>query len=257
MSETGVKEKLLGVWDRVTSRIHTNGNGASQDGQNGVATPMPQRLRRLWTQVWHAAPVGDADAYRRLTLQLHHTLPRGQARRSVLVTTAARSDASASMSMQLARSIADELGRPVLLVDASDEMELTRQLPGEPPQGLSDLIAYPDLRLEDLVLSTSHDLVSFLPRGNRHHAPGSATPEVTRTLAHIAMHFDFVVVSAGGLLANGLALGLAGEVGQVLLLASEGQTHKSEIDAAQSTLRMCRADNVTTVLTERSTSAQP
>lgn len=257
MSEAGVKARLIGVWDRVTSRIHTNGNGAVHDGQGAAKLPMSKRLQRLWGQVRHGAPVGDTDAYRRLTLQLHHTLRRGEAPRSVLVTTPARSDASASASMQLARCMAEELGRPVLLVDASDELDLTRLLDGAPPQGLTDLIANPHLRLEDLVVPTSHERVSFLPRGTRHHAPSMTTHEAARVVGGIGERFDFMVVSAGGLLSNGLALWLAGYVGQVLLLVTEGRTHKSEIDAAQSTLRLCKADNVTTVLTERSSGAAP
>lgn len=224
-----------------------NGNGTAPEGDGKRLV----RLRHALLQVLQGDPGESVAAYRHLTFQLHHGLPRGEAKRSLLVATPADPDVAASGSMALAWSLAEELRRPVLLVEASDGMELGRTLGAPSSRGLTDLMAEPGLRLQDLVLPTSHEQVSFLPRGTLHHGLGMASPLVEKVLDRLREPFDFVVISGGAVLADGLALELARHVGQVLLLVAEGRTPIGDIDSAQDTLRLCKAERVAVVLTER------
>jgi Mrp family chromosome partitioning ATPase len=219
------------------------------DNGNGIHNS--NRSHRWW-QIWKRERDLDLAAYRRLALQLHHGLPRADnASRSVLIVTPNESRFWAKGCVTLASCMAEELRRPVLLVDADDDCEVSRMLGSPASPGLTDFLADPVRPLQELALSTSQQNVWFLSRGTSQGSPCPASPENAHDLlARSCKQWDFVVVAGGPVLRNSFALAMAPYVGRVLLLVIENRTHIEDIDVAQNALEQCRAQNVSLVLTQ-------
>ena len=218
---------------------------------NGNGTRNSNGSHRWW-QVWKRGRDLDLTAYRRLALQLHLGLPRGgEHSRSVLMVTPNASDFCANGSITLASCIAEELRRPVLLVDAGNEAEVSRLLGSPASQGLTEFLSDPMRPLQDLALPTSQNNVWFLSRGSGQTPPFAASPENAHNLlVKSARQWDFVLVTGGPVLKNSLALAMAPHVGRVLLLVIENHSQIDDIDAAQNALEQCGARNISLVLSQ-------
>jgi len=223
--------------------MFNNGNGSN--GHSGIGRWW-QALKRY----------GDSDAeldlapYRRLAVQLHYGLPRaGEVSRSVLVVTPNESRYWAEGCVTLASSMAEELHRPVLLVDADDSGEVGRMIESPSSSGLADFLSDPRRPLHKLALPTSQKNLSFLPAGAGRDAAFSAAPENAKELlTQSGQQWDFVLVAGGPVLKNSMTLAMAPYVGRVLLLVIEDRTHLEDIDAAHYALQQCNAQNVSLVL---------
>lgn len=170
----------------------------------------------------------------------------------MLIVTPAEPDVAAAASVALAHCMAEELRHPILLVDASEDGGVSRVLGTPSEAGLTDFLADTRQQIETLALPTNHEQVSFLPLGTRAGTPVSPAPEHLRELLSAARCWDFIVISGGGILSSGLSMALAPDVGKILLLVTENRTQIGDIDAAQRTLSLCHAHDVSLVLTERS-----
>jgi len=209
---------------------------------------------RWWTSLWRRSRGSEQDlaAYRRLALQLHYDLPRPQSDRSVLLVTPTASALCAHGAATLACCLAEEVSRPVLLMDASPgRPDVTRMLDCAARPGFVDFLADPELKLDDLIVPTTHDSVFFLPAGT---GPGPSSQPVSRDgvgalLEAVGSRYDFVLLSGGSVLDNSMALALAPHVGCVLLLVIEQKTTVEDLDAAQDSLCFCKARKVGLVLT--------
>lgn len=201
----------------------------------------------------HAVDQEDVS-YRRLALQLHYDAVDGRLPRSVLITAPDGSAACAHATIGLACSLATELGRPVLLVDACSAAGSVTRLMADPQRpGLGELLANPALPLASLVLPTSHPNLSLLPAGVcPSNCPDSAV--LTRALDLLATSYDFLVVAGGGALTHSLTRALAPHVGSVLLLGVENETRTDDLDAAQSALRFSNVQRLALVLTTQTRS---
>jgi len=119
-------------------------------------------------------------------------------------------------------------------------------------QGLTDFLADPARPLASLALPTSEENVFFLPRGTV-SGISSASPEIAfALLTKAGKQWDFIVVAGGAILKNSLPLGMAPYVGRVLLLVMENQTYLDDIAAAENALKLCKAQNVSLVVTQLS-----
>lgn len=191
----------------------------------------------------------DLAAHRRLAHQLHRNLSADGVPRSVLLSTPRENHISAVAGIHLACVVAEELHASVLLIDASDEGEVGQLLGSGTTRGLTDLLTDPAGRLEEAVLSSSRPDVAFLPRGpGAGSATGLSPDHPGQLLSRISEHWDFVIVAAGGVLNNPLALAMAPYVGQVLLLVTEHETQVEDIDEARMTLDFCKARDVSLVV---------
>ena len=194
----------------------------------------------------------DAAAYRRLALQLHHDLSRADGRRSALLVTASISELCARGSVAVASCLAEQVCRPVLLIDVCPENpETSRILQGNGSRGFSDFLADSKLRLDELVLPTTCENVSFLPAGAAFDRSGTASPESVRAVLNaVETKFDYVLLSGGSVLHDPTTLALAPHVGCVLLLVIENQTRMEDLDAAQDVLALCNTPKVGLVFTK-------
>jgi MinD-like ATPase involved in chromosome partitioning or flagellar assembly len=221
--------------------MFNNGNGFT--GTNGD---------HRWWRAWKRERELDLAAYRRLAIQLHQGLPRAEnVSRSVLVVTPNEARHWAKGCVTLACCMAEELCRPLLLVDAEAQSEVCGMLGSPESHGLTHFLTNVSPLLAELVLPTSQSNLYFLPSGSSRNSPLSASPENARALlVESRKYWDFTVIAGGPVLKNPLTLALAPHVGRVLLLVSENRTPIEDIDAAQIALDECQAKNVGLVLTE-------
>jgi hypothetical protein len=221
-----------------------------QSSLGGQESGSRQGSRRWW-EIWKR-PAPDDSAYRRLALQIHHGLPRQEgAPRSVLIVTPKEARWCARRSLTLASCMAEELKRPVLLIDASDDGETSRILHAQGTAGLTDFLADSMQQLTELALPTSQQSLHFLSRG-RSTGRFNASPDVARDLlVRATRHWDFVVVAGGPVLKSAFSLAVAPYAGRVLLLVTENRTHIGDIDRAQHTLVQCGVQNVSMVVSQK------
>jgi Mrp family chromosome partitioning ATPase len=224
--------------------MNTNGNGNGHGARS-----------RWWSLKGRRHPEEEMVPYRRLALQLHHDLSEpGEVRAALVVTATTPSTASigAHGSVALALCLADELRRPVLLVDACPRRpEASRILDCSAARGFADFLSEPETSLDQLVLPTSNALVSFMPAGiNLPSATPASSGAVAALLRAALPRFDFVLFCGGAVLTDSISLALVPSVGCVLLLAVEDDTRLEDLEAAQETLGFCRARKVGVVLTK-------
>ena len=193
-----------------------------------------------------AGVVPDAAPYHRLALQLHYELPHDQQPRSVMLATPAPSPLAAHVSISLAHSMAQELQKPVLLIDADGRTGTLSSILGcTGAQGFSELLLEAGMPLQDLVLPTNDEHVYFLPAGQ----VGRSTrqrPNVEAVGAALAAasNYDFLILAGGSVLNDSLALGIAPHVGCVLMIPVEHETLAEDLDVAQRSLRFCKARKI-------------
>jgi hypothetical protein len=187
--------------------------------------------------------------YRRIALQLHNDLRRGYASRSVMLVSPDDSRMCAVAAANLACCMAEELGRAVLLADATREGLLSSEMTNAAPSGLNDFLSNSDLPLSSLTLPTSFNDVSFLPSGSR--SAGYRPENAAELLAAAANEFEFVVVTGGAILTDPSALACAPAFGVVLMLVIENETSTRKYEDAEQALKMCKVENVRLVLVDR------
>lgn len=224
----------------------SNGSGPRQNGETGFASRWLQSLRGRSRR-----PERDVTPFRRVALQLHYDLPRPENRRSVLIAAPSHSDLCAHSSATLATCMAEQMLRPVLLVDVCQgNPDAGRVLHCVSGRGFTDLLGQPSLSLEELVFPTNQKNVHFLSVGSDLGSASKATPEGINALLKAAEErYEFVVLSAGSVLHDPLALAMVPFVGQVLLLVIENDTKIDDLDAAQDAIALCQARRVGLLLT--------
>lgn len=223
------------------------------DDETLRAAPLRQSwIGRVWQAIWgrNKVKASDLSRYRRLATQLHYDFPRGSSSRSVVVAEAVGSSAAGQASSALACCLADELRRPVLLIDACPHApDVTVSFGADGQAGLVDALTGSDVTLPDATTPTTQPHLWLLPVGQHRNDSAVATARGIESLLDSALkHFDFVVLSCGSILDNPLSLAFAPHVGTVLLLAVEGETRVEDLDAASNALSFSRARRVELVL---------
>jgi Mrp family chromosome partitioning ATPase len=203
---------------------------------------------------WATRPTKpDQEPWRRLALRLRYDMSAPEGPRSVMLATPVDDGLEAHCALELAESLAEELGKPVLVVDAAPrERRLSRLLKCSELRGLTDVLVDPRTPLADIVLPTTHPNVAVVPAGIVADPVGHVAAEELGNLLKVFQRDHEVVLFCGGSVpSNGLALALAPVVGRVLLLATENVTTSRELDAAQDCLHVRNARDVGLVLATR------
>ena len=217
-----------------------NGNGNGHGNGNGNGNGHGANGRRsLWTRSKSREP--DLAPYRRLALQLHFDLSGPDVARSALLAAPGGASLCAHASTSLARCLGEQLRRNVLLVDTCLKgSEASRLMDCAANRGFTDVLSDPGLSIEQLVVPTTCETVSFLPSGSRSASVERVTPEQLLAFLDAARQkYDFVLLSGGDVLNDPLVLAIASLVGCVLLVVVENQTKVDDLNSAQSALRLC------------------
>lgn len=198
------------------------------EGRSQLAHEM-RRIKRpllLNVQKYQAAPTDDPPA------------------NLIMITSSLPGEGKTFISINLAISLAAELDRRVLLVDADvSKGDITSQLGIEAHRGLSDLLHETNHVAEDGVLTSNVERLSILPAGgNTDHIDelyaSALMATITRTLA--AEDPDrLVLFDAPPLLATTEASVLARHMGQVVVVVEANKTPQDAVAQAVSLVEGC------------------
>lgn len=178
----------------------------------------------------------------------------------IMVTSALPGEGKTFSAINLAMSIANEIDKSVLLVDADVvRPDLMRRLGVEADVGLLDLLTDAGLALDDVVLETNVPKLSLLPAGKRqtHSTELLASEAMEKLLLSLAQDCPgrIVVFDAPPLLVTTEARVLATRVGQVVLVVQAGGTARRDVELAFAAVEQC--PNVSAILNKARESGAP
>jgi Mrp family chromosome partitioning ATPase len=218
-------------------RLHVSTNG------HGAAGKAWRWLRHILNG---ASPVPDPHAmYVRLAVQLALERSSGERAKSVLLTSPTSGDLIRDAGRQFAWVLAHEMGRRVLLVESNFGSSS-----GPPAPGVTDLLVRGLDGLAAAVQPTGHERVFTLPAGSPQLAPASfAAGRHAELIERACAGYDCVILIGAPVLTDPQSLMFAPLVDHSLLLAIEGRTYVSDVEASLRALAECKASGVGVVLT--------
>lgn len=183
-----------------------------------------------------------SEQFRRIKRPLLKKIESGTAAEAgypnlIAVTSALPGEGKTFNAINLAISMAMELDRTVLLVDADvAKSDVTRRAGIDVARGLTDVLVDKDVDLSDVLIRTDIPKLTILPSGSHHTNVTEllASDEMKRLVAELAERYaDRVVIfDAPPMLATSGAGVLASLVGQVVFVVRAEYTQKSEVREA-------------------------
>jgi len=168
----------------------------------------------------------------------------------VMVTSARPGEGKSFTALNLAGSIAQNAGESVLLVDVDPKIRpMTDQFGLNEGPGFMDLIAQPELSLDEMIVPTELPNLAFLPLGSRVNRRG-ATPKddspagvrpIMPVIRRVSDRFpkSLILLDAPPCLSTSDPHTLAPLVGQVVMVVEAERTQRSEVEAALDMVRVC------------------
>ena len=155
----------------------------------------------------------------------------------IMVTSALPGEGKTFTSINLAMSIAMEMDKTVLLIDADvAKPDVTGRLGVEAEKGLIDVLQDEGLTLPEVLLRTDIPTLTLLPSGSRHvHSTELLASERMRQLMlELANRYSdrIIIIDSPPLLLTNEARVLAGLVGQVVLVTEESRTPQHAVKEA-------------------------
>ena len=162
----------------------------------------------------------------------------------IMVTSAVPGEGKTFSAVNLAMSLAMELDRTVLLVDADVARPSLPALLGLPSsRGLLDVLESSNVNLSHVLLRTNVDKLSILPSGTPHsHATELLTSgTMTKLLEEMAVRYSdrIIVFDSPPLLVTTEARVLATQMGQVVFVVHAESTLQSDVKRALATIESC------------------
>lgn len=162
----------------------------------------------------------------------------------IMVTSSVPGEGKSFSSINLAISMAMELDRTVLLVDADVSRPSVLNHLGLPPaRGLMDVLLSQDIKLPDVMLRTNIDKLSILPAGMPHQRATEflASDAMVRLLDELATRYAdrIIIFDSPPLLMTTEARVLATHMGQVVVVVEAGRTSQSMVRQALATIESC------------------
>jgi receptor protein-tyrosine kinase len=168
----------------------------------------------------------------------------------VMVTSARPGEGKSFTALNLAGSIAQNAGESVLLVDVDPKIRpMTDQLGLGDREGFMDLIAKPELNIDDLIVQTELPNLAVLPLGSRVNRRGeapkddspSAVHPIAPTIRRLSERFprSLILLDAPPCLSTSDPHTLAPLVGQVVMVVEAERTQRSEVESALELVRVC------------------
>jgi exopolysaccharide/PEP-CTERM locus tyrosine autokinase len=162
----------------------------------------------------------------------------------IIVTSALPGEGKSFTAANLAMSIAMEMDRTVLLVDADVARPSLPTMLGLPAgQGLLDLLLDESLDVSDVLMKTNIDTLSILSSGTPHIRATEllASEAMTRLLDEMAQRYSdrLIIFDSPPLLVTTEARVLASHMGQVLVVVQAEHTSSADVSQALSTIENC------------------
>ncbi len=162
----------------------------------------------------------------------------------IMITSSLPEEGKTFVSINLAISLAMELDKTVLLVDADVSRPSVLKRLGLPPSpGLLDILTDPSLHVADVLLRTNIDKLTILPSGK---ANGRATELLSsgamdRLLNELTTRYAdrIVIFDAPPLLPSTESRVLATFMGQVVVVVEADRTPQKSLEQALATVESC------------------
>jgi receptor protein-tyrosine kinase len=159
----------------------------------------------------------------------------------IMVTSAFPGEGKSFVAINLALSIAAERDHKVLLVDADvARPSIPRVLGFEAGAGIMDWLIDGNLDIATLTLQTDVEKLAIIPAGRRHEQATEflASASMSRLLDQISARFPdrIVIFDSPPLLVTTEARVLAQYMGQIVVVVEAGQTPRSAVNEALSTI---------------------
>ncbi|HEX7036405.1 MAG TPA: AAA family ATPase [Pseudomonadales bacterium] len=220
-------------------KIRARGFLLPDSGRTQLAHEMRRIKRPLLLNVQKAQALAGTDG-----------APRNPAN-LIMITSALPGEGKTFTAINLAMSMAAEVDRRVLLVDADVARgDVSRQLGIPPQRGLSDLLQETGHLYEDAVLTSNIERLSILPAGSStDHVDELFASEMMQLVVRSLAEADpqrVVIFDASPLLATTEAAVLARQMGQTVVVVEAGRTPQDAVAQAIDQLDGC--ENVSLVL---------
>ena len=186
------------------------------------------------------------DQYRRIKRPLLANafginVPRLDDGNLIMVASSLPGEGKSFTSFNLSLSIAHELDRTVLLVDADvAKPHISRALQMQDQPGLIDLLSDPSLDLQDVILRTSMDSLRFLPAGpiHRHSTELLASERMAQLVRELSERYPdrVIVFDTPPLIPTTEAQAMAHLMGQIVVVVHAGHTPQSAVQQALETV---------------------
>jgi len=159
----------------------------------------------------------------------------------IMVTSSLAGEGKTFTSINLAMSIATEMDKTVLLVDADvAKPDVTARLGVQAEKGLIDVLLDDDLTLPDVLIRTDIPKLTLLPAGRKHvRSTEILASEAMRqlTLELSTRYSDRIVIfDSPPMCLTSEARVLAGLMGQIVLVVEQGKTSQHTVKQALSML---------------------
>jgi exopolysaccharide/PEP-CTERM locus tyrosine autokinase len=221
----------------------------SASSTNPILAVDRERLRAQGLIVPDGERTAVTESFRRLKRQILANVgtPRTDAPSPnlVMITSALPGEGKSFCAINLAISLALEMDRTVLLVDADvARASIPRVLGLQPGKGLMDALLDPRIRLADLLWKTDIGGLTLLPAGaqHRHATELIASQAMHALLRDLAAHDPdrVVVFDSPPLLAASEAGALASQMGQIVVVVEAGKTSEAALKEALSRVEASR-----------------
>jgi len=155
--------------------------------------------------------------------------------RTILITSASPREGKTTVTLGLAMSFMFEQDVRVVLIDADMRSpELSRRMGLSKETGLLDYLEDDRLEVQDIVYPTSIKGIFAIPAGlPRITAPELICGNRMKLLLDVlfqGMGNGFVVIDSGSVLSCSETISLAFHAGQILFVATKGQTKRADVD---------------------------
>jgi receptor protein-tyrosine kinase len=185
----------------------------------------------------------------------------GHATNLVMITSALPGEGKTFCAINLAISLAMEMDRTVLLVDADvarPSVISTLGVKTDVDKGLMDVLLDPAIELGSVLYRTDIEKLTIMPAGSRHARATEmlASERMGELLEEMANRYQdrIIVFDSPPLLAASEASALAGRIGQILVVVEADKT--TEI-ALRDALSRIESDNVVGVLLNKGRAPGP
>ena len=162
----------------------------------------------------------------------------------IMVTSALPGEGKTFSTINLAMSIAMEMGRTVLLVDAdAPNPNLLKKLGVSYDKGLLDLLDDSSMTLSDVIIRTNIENLSILPAGrhNRHATELLASDAMSALLDDMAQRYPdrIILFDSPPLLVTSEASVLASHMGQIVMVVEAEKTPQPAVRQALTLIEDC------------------
>jgi receptor protein-tyrosine kinase len=231
--------------ERAVSKVVAETNSKSLPDRPARKTPETLRIDRDHLRRQSLiTPQGDrtpnAESFRRIKRQILANVAISKSHlppNLVLVTSALAGEGKTFCTVSLAISMALEMDRTVLLVDADvAKPSIPKTLGVKAERGLLDVLLDRRIDLSDVLCKTDIGKLSFLPAGsaNVHATELLASEAMRKLLKEMAERYPdrIIVFDSPPLLAASEAGVLASQMGQIIMVVEAGKTPEAALKAA-------------------------